>query len=148
MRPRASWIFALAVPSLVGAALACGTDAVAVETCRRVENARCERAAGCGIDLGVPRHRGGDATAVTSCQRYYRDACLHGIEGPEDPGEVVLSACLDAISTGSCDVVKAPELAPACAFLVAVPAPPAPAEDAATDADVDAGPDATIIVGF
>lgn len=148
MRPRASWFFAAAAVSVAFAAFACGTDAVAVETCRRVENARCERALGCGIDLGVPKQRGGLDTAVTSCKRYYRDACLHGIEGPEDPGEVVLTACLDAIATGTCEVVKSPELAPACAFLVAVPAPPPPADAAATDAELDAAPDATIVIGF
>lgn len=127
----------VAVAALAGAlALACGTDPVGVETCRRVETARCESAPTCGIDLARPVHRGDDPkSAVAACIRYYDDACLHGIESPEDPGSVKTQACVDAIINGSCDVVKTPETHPDCAFLIPPAPPPAPAApaDAATE---------------
>jgi hypothetical protein len=118
-------------------ALACGTEPVGVDTCRKIETARCESAPACGIDLGSPTHNGDDPkSAVASCIRYYDDACLHGIAAPEDPGSVKTQACVDAILNGSCDIVKTPETAPDCAWLVppAPPAPaPAPVADAATE---------------
>jgi len=97
---------------------ACGTDAVGVEACRDLETLRCEQAAGCGFDLGVPRHR--DKRPIEGCVAHYRDACLHGLVSRVEPSSVQLKACMDAIRTGSCDVVKTPEKDPACAFLVPV----------------------------
>jgi len=128
----------LVIAAALGGAivLACGTDPVGVETCRRVETARCENAPTCGIQLGTPTHRGDDPkSAVAACVRYYDDACLHGLEAPEDPGSVKTQACVDAINNGSCDVVKKPETHPDCAWLVppAAPPAPAPAADAATE---------------
>lgn len=119
------------------AALACGTDPVGVDACRRVETVRCESAPACGLDLGRPVHRGEDPkSAVAACIRYYEDACLHGIEPAEDPGNVKTQACVDAIINGTCDIVRTPELHPDCAWLVP-PAPVAPivtpAADAATE---------------
>jgi hypothetical protein len=116
---------------------ACGTDAVGVETCRKIEEARCRQAPNCGIDLGTPKHRDTD---VDACIRFYRDACLHGLESPTDPGPngPQTQACIDAINKGNCDIVKTPQNDPACAWLI--PPQPPPAADA-SDAPADA-PDA------
>lgn len=104
----------------------CGTEAVGIETCRKIEEARCQRAESCQISLDHPVRR--DDLPRESCIRYYNDACLHGLSGA-DPGSVQAQACVDAIAGGTCDVVKAPELSPACSFLI-------PAGTPATDASV------------
>lgn len=127
--------FVLAAGAVVALAAACGTNPVGVESCRKIEQARCESAPACGIDLGTPVHRGDTPElAVAACIRYYDDACLHGLEAPEDPGSVKTQACVDAIINGDCDVVKTPEKHPDCAFLIP-PAPPpaAPPADAGSD---------------
>jgi hypothetical protein len=128
--------------ALVAAGLAwlgaCGTDAVGVETCRQIETARCQQAVNCPkIDLGNPKHRDPD---VDACIRFYREACLHGLSAPSDPGpnSPQTKACIAAINTGNCDVVMTPQSDPACAWLV--PPQPPPAADA-SDAPPDA-PDA------
>lgn len=143
MRALALLVAAAAVAGMVG--LACGTDPVGVETCRRIEQVRCESAPACGIDLGRPVHRGDDPkSAVAACIRYYDDACLHGLAAPEDPGSVKTQACVDAIANGDCEIVKAPEKHPDCAFLVPPP-PPAPAPAPAPAPQVDAAaPDAAV----
>lgn len=112
--------FAIAMTSVV----ACETNAVGVETCRKVERARCENAPACGIDLSAPVHRGDKAElSVVACISYYDDACLHGLASGNDPGAVQAQACVDAIHNGDCSVVKTPESHPSCGFLI----PPAPA---------------------
>lgn len=126
---------AAAVTSAV--VLACGTDPVAVDSCRRIEQVRCESAPGCGIDLGQPVHRGDSPeSAVAACIRYYDDACLHGLAAPQDPGAIKTQACVDAIINGDCEVVKTPESHPDCAFLVP-PAPPPPPPPPPADAAVE-----------
>lgn len=117
---------------LVSAIGACGTDAVGVEACRQVEAARCLWATSCGIDLTMPVHRDTPASDVDACVRFYHDQCLHGLVTTKEPGAVQVSACVDAINTGNCAIVKAPETSAACGWLL----PPAqqPAADAATDA--------------
>jgi hypothetical protein len=125
---------ALAVAVVVvatGLVLACGTDPVGVESCRKIEHARCENAPACNIDLSHPAHRGDTPElAVAACDRFYDDACLHGLVTNNDPGSIAVQACVDAINTADCAVVKNPELHPACAFLL----PPAQAAaDAGTD---------------
>ncbi len=103
---------------------ACGADAVGTEHCRRIEQARCRRAAACP-ELGLK-----GATGVEECVQYARDRCLHGL-AVADPGPPAVAACVSAIEQAvSCDIVFVPETAPACAFLQ--PSPP-----------VDAGPDAS-----
>jgi hypothetical protein len=113
--------FALAVAVSVTATalvLACGTDPVGVDSCRKIEHARCENAPACGIDLSTPAHRGDTPElAVAACNRFYDDACLHGLVTSSDPGSVAVQACVDAINTADCAVVKNPEIHPACAFL-------------------------------
>jgi len=116
---------------------ACGTDAVGVESCRKVERVRCESAQACGIDLGRPVHHGDTPSRnVGACIRYYEDQCLHGLAAPTDPAPQAVDACVNAIITGSCEVVRTPESHPDCAWLIPPPEPapaPAPVVDAATD---------------
>jgi hypothetical protein len=143
-RGLAGIVTALALACAAGAlAAACGTDAVGVDTCRQIENARCSQAPSCAnINLGIPVHRNSPVTDVEACQRYYHDACLHGLATNTDPGAVATKACVDAINTGDCNVVYHPETHPACAWLI----PPAtPVTDAAADADgaIDAADAAT-----
>jgi hypothetical protein len=130
-------IFAFGFPlgAVVLTVLACGTDPVGVETCRKIETARCQNAPACGIDLSVPTHNDESSPekSVAACIRYYDDACLHGLAAPTDPAGPTVQACVDAINTADCTVVKAPETAPACAFLIPPAAPAAAPADAAVD---------------
>ena len=70
-------------------ASSCGTDAVGVDDCRKIEDARCEAAAHCPGDLQVED--------VDACKRYYRDHCLHGLAVDHTPGAPVVSHCVSAI---------------------------------------------------
>ncbi len=113
----------------------CGTDAQGVDDCREIEQARCAAAKNCGFVSDVP-----------SCQRFYRDQCLHGLP-VSPPGSVKVNACVATIqaagacatqsqgadtplsqcnpmvTTGApgvdtvCDLVKEPEKAAECSFL-------------------------------
>src|SRR5215472_12403700 len=65
---RLAWGLAASGAWLVLAASACGTDAVGIESCRKVEEARCRQAPGCNISLATPVHQGDD---VEACIRYY-----------------------------------------------------------------------------
>lgn len=102
--------------TLVSAA-GCGTDAQGVDDCREIEQTRCAAAKNCGI-----------VSDVESCQRFYRDQCLHGLPVPP-PGSVKLKACVDVIRAagacaqsvgvdaelGACELASsAPELKTAC----------------------------------
>lgn len=116
--------------------LACGTDPVGVEACRQIEKARCENAPACQIDLTKPVHSGTGADKdVSACIRFYDDACLHGLSATSEPGSIAVQACIDAINTGDCTIVKNPETSPACGFLTPTPVPvAADAADEAADA--------------
>lgn len=130
-------IAALAIAA-VGSSVGCGTDPVGVDACRKIERARCESAIGCGIDLRRPLHSGDEPVNDTAaCIRFYDDQCLHGLVTSKEPSPQSVDACVNAIITGDCSVVKEPESSPACSFLVP-PAAPAPAPDAGTDAQIDA----------
>jgi hypothetical protein len=102
----------------------CGTDAVGVDDCRRLEEARCAAAEACG-----------DVNDIEACQRFYRDQCLHGLSVPR-PGGANIDACAQAIASAegcaretdpactdpalkeqACELVRHPELAPECSFL-------------------------------
>lgn len=123
----------------ITASVACGTDPVGVESCRKIEKVRCESAAACGIDLTRPVHVGeGPKADVAACIRYYDEQCLHGLLARQDPGPQAVDACVDAIIHGDCSVVRAPETDPACSFLVPPPDPPPAPLDAGQDA-ADAG---------
>lgn len=118
---------------------ACGTDAQGVETCRKIETARCQAAPGCNVSLATPPHPSSD---VQGCIDFYHDACLHGLE-VQDPGAPSADACVKAIGDGNdpnhCVYVLHPELAGACAWLV----PAAAATDAGEDGEADADDGAT-----
>jgi len=122
-------------------AVSCGTDAVGVDDCRKIEEARCEAAAHCEGDLQVDD--------VDACKRYYRDQCLHGMAVDSAPGAPAVSRCVSAIEAAgncaaddpdilaadcarhsaaldvpgddrietACDIVRFPELIPECEFL-------------------------------
>jgi hypothetical protein len=123
--------------ALAGAILgACGNDAVGVDACKQVESARCRQAPACGIALEPPFHTaGGD---IDGCIRFYQTACLHGL-AVGNPGGSAVNACVAAIETGDCNIVRVPQTSPQCAWLA--PVAPAPVADAA--APVDATGDAT-----
>lgn len=137
---------------LVVNAAGCGTDAVGVDECRDIEQARCEAGAACGI-----------VDDVDECKRFYRDQCLHGFSNGERPGAPQMKACLQTIKlagecakagienladcpapaptaktvhTKVCDVILTPQGAQECDFL----AEPVEVPDAAVES---APPDAT-----
>ncbi len=113
-------------------ATACGTDAVGVETCKKIERVRCQWAEACGVDLDKPVIRRAKSTSkVDDCFRFYEDACLHGlpVADPNDAG--VVQACIDSINTGNCDWVRHPENAPECSWLI--PPPDSGVADSGTD---------------
>jgi hypothetical protein len=136
----ARWIRSLALGAFLGgtlAAWACGTDAVDVDACRKIEEARCQRAPACAIPIEPPYSTSG--SDVSECERYYDVACLHGLENGTTPSSAQLAACVAAIQgtgpTGNdCSVVATPASSPACAWL----APPAVADAAADVADASA----------
>lgn len=99
---------------------ACGTDAKGIDACRRIETARCRAAAACGL-----------IQDARSCERFYRDQCLHGFAGPE-PSDRDVERCVQVIETAAecastgddsaacrnaCAIVERPEESPGCAFL-------------------------------
>lgn len=130
-------------------AAGCGTDAVGTSECRAFERVRCRAAVACGYP------------DVEECERYQRDQCLHGV-ALESVTVNELDACAEDVaragrcagargaataagscnepvlaspaSSTACDVVRSPELAVSCAFLVpngeaAAPAPRPAAAD-------------------
>jgi hypothetical protein len=134
---RRGLVVALVAAAIVGVAsagsVACSTSPVGVDACKRIEQVRCESAQACGITLETPVHQGDTPEQnVAACVRFYDDACLHGIAAPAEPASQDVDACINAIVTGSCDVVVKPQSSPACAFLVPPSAVPV---DAAVDAD-------------
>lgn len=135
------WALALACLPVFVVGAGCGTDPVAVEGCRRIEEARCEVAVGC------PSFAVKD---VAACKRFYRDQCLHGLAIAGDPGDPVIDACVEDIRAAgacavssdpacvlpatdppgatACDIIQKPQVALRCQFL----APPAAATTAPT----------------
>lgn len=124
----------------LASSLACGTDPVGVDSCRKIETARCQNAKSCGINLATPVHRRDgntpdkqDQQDVGACIRFYDVACLHGLATTTDPGAVSTQACVDAINNATdCDIVRNPEKHAPCAFLLPPAAPPV-AVEAGTD---------------
>ena len=130
----------LGVGAIVGGVfcgvIACG-NAVGTDACQSIEHARCQWIVQCfgdaaGGNYGLPTPRSGQTTtssAVDDCNRYYDDACLHGMVTNVPPSTTDVSACVQAIQTATdCTIVLNPETAPACVFLT---------YDAGTDADGD-----------
>jgi hypothetical protein len=111
---------------------ACGTGAQSSDVCRKIEQARCRRAAQLCPALGIQ----GDP-ALEECLGSARDRCEHGTE-VADPGASATDRCVKAIeATTSCAVVEAPETAPECMFLFPTELPEASIE-AASSADAGA----------
>lgn len=70
----------------------CGTHASGIEECRRIERARCQSAAQCGL-----------VDDVGACERYVQDQCLHGMPDDLGPSNSDVTACVEAIEdVGSC----------------------------------------------
>jgi hypothetical protein len=134
--------------------LSCGTDAVGVGTCRSIESARCEAAKSCGL-----------IEDVDACQRFSRDHCLHGVGLENDPGTNAVNRCITAIERAGrcaaagrddpqecrgegyfgteaetvCEIVREPELAPSCRFLVPPVEEPEPLPETESDAGSGGG---------
>ena len=136
-------ILSIVAASPLGSAFGCGTSAVGIDDCRRIETARCNAAVYCPDVFG--------SIDAKACSRFYRDQCLHGLLISDSPGRPAVTRCVDAIDKlgrcvrdngtsasvgdcgastldqnvqGVCDLVAKPELIPDCAFLQ-------PPEDAA-----------------
>lgn len=146
-------VFALALAG--GAASGCDTGAVAVDDCRRIEQARCVAARSC--DVGID-----DDAEEATCQRYARDHCLHGLALSDPPKTGDVDRCVKAIEAAGecasqkitapskcglgavspsnatvCEVIQDPEEAPACSFLVEDNTTPAPTSQPESDAAPD-----------
>ena len=137
VRRLAALALLLAGPAVMGG---CGTDAVDVDGCRQIEEARCRRAPACGTSLDQLNFTSG--TSVDACIRFYDDACLHGLAAA-DPGPAAVSACVAAIEADTkakdqCGVVKTPQTdVAACGWLVPPPPTTPDASDAPTEAAAD-----------
>ncbi|HEY3494176.1 MAG TPA: hypothetical protein VGK73_05800, partial [Polyangiaceae bacterium] len=123
---------------LVASSQGCGTDAKGVDDCRDIERARCDVAPACGI-----------VSDADECRRYYRDHCLHGLAVEAPPRNQVddcvamlkragacaqasgpataLEDCPEDVSRKAilaptvCELVRFPERADECAFLLPTP---------------------------
>lgn len=132
-------IAGLSIVGLSAGLFGCGTNAVGVEACRKIESARCEAALPCGF---LSEKGGG----VAECKRFARDNCLHGTSLPSEPGDVAVAECVKALNLAGkcaadrdpeyspsrcnkavfggssaneiCEIVSEPERTPQCAFLV------------------------------
>jgi hypothetical protein len=122
----------------------CGTDAVDVDGCRQIEEARCRQAPACGITLDELNFTTG--TSVDACIRFYDTACLHGL-AVSDPGPSAVNACVAAIEADTktkddCAVVRTPQKdVAACGWLVPPPSTSPEASDAPSEAAVDGAAD-------
>ncbi len=86
----------------------CGSDARGVDTCRKIEAARCQRGPACVANFS------GD---VDSCTRFYDLQCGRGLQDSvREPSAAELNGCLEAIKT-SCSAVNDPAKEPACSFI-------------------------------
>jgi hypothetical protein len=131
-------IVTAALVVVTAGSFACGTSPIGVEACQKIERVRCESAQACGINLGSPVHPGDTPEKnVAACIRYYDDQCLHGIAGPKEPGPQAVDACVNAIITGDCSVVKEPQTHSSCDFLV--PPETVVPPDAAVEAEASSG---------
>ncbi|WP_437593954.1 hypothetical protein [Sorangium sp. So ce1000] len=103
-RSSAPWaaaaLLGLGVVTLITAP-SCGNDAVGVDACRRIEQARCEAAAVCPAWVGS----GNADERVKTCVEFYWDQCLHGIENDgtggghaaAEPTTAQVDACVAAV---------------------------------------------------
>ncbi|WP_437737924.1 hypothetical protein [Sorangium sp. So ce1335] len=102
-RSAAPWAAAglLGLGAVILTTQSCGSDAVGVDACRRIETARCEAAAVCPEWVGT-------ASAderVNTCTEFYWDQCLHGLQvgggggdqAAAEPTGAEVQACIDAV---------------------------------------------------
>jgi hypothetical protein len=145
-----SWLVLL-VLALAAAPVAagCGTDAQGVQTCKDIEEARCNAAASCpSVQITPPYSNNG--SDVAACIRYYDVACLHGL-AVSDPGSSThyVTDCIKAISAkGACAVVANPELSPLCSWLIPPNTPVPEGGEAGDGADAGDGNDLGDVVQF
>jgi hypothetical protein len=100
-----------------------------VQTCKTIEEARCNAAAKCSSTVQLTPPYTTNGSDVDACIRYYDVACLHGLAVSDVSGAQV-SACVAAISApGACAIVANPELAPKCSWLIPPNTPPPDASD-------------------
>src|SRR5690606_54140 len=72
----------------------CENRAIAISSCRDIEYARCQAGTSCGLI---------EEEDVDECIRFYRDQCLHGINGPRAPSKSDENECVAAIeAAGEC----------------------------------------------
>lgn len=89
----------------------CGTDARGVEDCRSIEEARCSAASHCPNAKGT----GTVVGDVESCQRFYRDQCLHGTT-TSAPDANTVDLCVSAIrAAGDCAGASVEDAESVCA---------------------------------
>jgi hypothetical protein len=120
-----SAVFACSLVSTLVIAVACSSEAIGVDSCRRIEEARCKAAVACGVSLTTPVREGREVDdGVQACIRFYRDACRHGLAVTQNPGTLQVDKCVATISSGDCIAVKSPEQTQACSFLAAADAGP------------------------
>lgn len=117
--------------------VACATEAVGVDSCRKIEYARCDAASHCPTTFGA-------AINPSACRLFYRDHCLHGLASA-DPGIGKVGDCVRDINllgecaagdetatpsscdlefqsltsdvTTACGLISQPQSIPSCAFL-------------------------------
>jgi len=103
VRPIAFLPLALAPLFPLAFALAhCGSDAVGIDACRQIEEARCEAARTCGLPrTGTPPGSVTDEQ-VESCKLFYRDQCLHGIQNDQtETTEADTQQCVAAVNAAT-----------------------------------------------
>jgi hypothetical protein len=144
---RHSWLVVPMVALMATGLLmpACITPGNDVDGCRQLEDARCVRAQSCGLDLqGLLPIGSSPADAVTACQLFYQDACLHGLVTPVPVNSDNFNGCLNAIKdpTSRCNYVVNPASEPECSWLNP-PDAGVDASDGSTDATVT--PDVIVV---
>jgi len=150
----------LLVPFFAALGPSCSTDAVGVEDCRKLEEARCAAAATCPSLFGEVN--------VSDCERFYRDQCLHGLAASSSPGKLAVQRCVESIARAGecseelgedasigdcedlesnddeletvCELVEHPEAMPDCEFLLDIEEEePEPSEGGSGGESGDAG---------
>lgn len=133
MTRRVIFALALGASAVIGGVIACGQGAVGTDACNQVEHARCKWIEQCFADAanyGLPTRRSESTSPVDDCDRFYNDACLHGLVSNVAPTDTQVSTCVAAINAATdCTIVANPETSDACAFLLVYDAGP----DAGTD---------------
>jgi uncharacterized membrane protein YgcG len=135
---RSTFLLGLSIMIASTVPLSCNTKAIGIDECRDIEYARCEVGVNCKTVF--------DIDDVKACKRFYRDQCLHGMDVTEVPGKPEVNQCIDRIrilggcaqKTGEdtlvskcadsttnddsvrtvCELLKKPQNAPECSFLV------------------------------